>query len=95
MNWSSIWVKPTALSSVGGPHPRSWRPAQNTKADSTLSRRHCLLPDCLEVSAEADDGEIMGLRHRTMPIETVQYHPESIGTPEGMRQMRNFLEGLS
>lgn len=53
------------------------------------------LPECLEVSAEADDGEIMGLRHRTMPIETVQYHPESIGTPEGMRQMKNFLEGLS
>ena len=50
------------------------------------------LPDCLEISAEADDGEIMGLRHRTMPIETVQYHPESIGTPEGMRQMQNFLE---
>ena len=50
------------------------------------------LPDCLEISAVADDGEIMGLRHRTMPIETVQYHPESIGTPEGMRQMRNFLE---
>ena len=50
------------------------------------------LPDCLEISAEADDGEIMGLRHRTMPIETVQYHPESIGTPEGMRQMRNFLD---
>ena len=51
------------------------------------------LPACLEVSAEADDGEIMGLRHRTLPIETVQYHPESIGTPEGMRQMKNFLEG--
>ena len=50
------------------------------------------LPDCFEISAVADDGEIMGLRHRTMPIETVQYHPESIGTPEGMRQMRNFLE---
>ena len=50
------------------------------------------LPDCLEVSAEADDGEIMGLRHRTLPIETVQYHPESVGTPEGMRQMKNFLD---
>ena len=50
------------------------------------------LPDCLEVSAESDDGEIMGLRHRTLPIETVQYHPESVGTPEGMRQMKNFLD---
>ena len=53
------------------------------------------LPDCFEISAVADDGEIMGLRHRTMPIETVQYHPESIGTPEGMRQMRNFLDMAS
>ena len=53
------------------------------------------LPDCLEVCAEADDGEIMGLRHRAYPVETVQYHPESIGTPDGMRQMQNFLEGLS
>lgn len=49
------------------------------------------LPECLEISAEAEDGEIMGLRHRTLPIESVQYHPESIGTPDGMRQMRNFL----
>ena len=50
------------------------------------------LPDCLVVSAESDDGEIMGLRHRTLLIETVQYHPESVGTPEGMRQMKNFLD---
>lgn len=50
------------------------------------------LPECLEISAESDDGEIMGLRHKTMPIESVQYHPESIGTPEGERQMRNFIE---
>ena len=50
------------------------------------------LPDCLEISAEAEDGEIMGLRHRTMQIETVQYHPESVGTPDGVAQMRNFLD---
>ena len=50
------------------------------------------LPGCLEISAESDDGEIMGLRHRTMPIESVQYHPESIGTPEGERQIMNFIE---
>ena len=49
------------------------------------------LPACLEVSAESEDGEIMGLRHKTLPIESVQYHPESIGTPEGIKQLRNFL----
>lgn len=50
------------------------------------------LPDCLEVSAESEDGEIMGLRHKTLPIESLQYHPESIGTPQGVRQLANFLE---
>ena len=49
------------------------------------------LPDCFEISAESEDGEIMGLRHRTMPIESLQYHPESIGTPLGIRQLENFL----
>ena len=49
------------------------------------------LPDCFEISAETEDGEIMGLRHKTLPIESVQYHPESIGTPEGVRQMANFI----
>ena len=53
------------------------------------------LPDCFVVSAEAEDGEIMGLRHRTLPIESLQYHPESIGTPEGIQQLRNFVQGAA
>ena len=50
------------------------------------------LPDCFEISAESEDGEIMGLRHKTLPMESVQYHPESIGTPEGMKQIGKFIE---
>ena len=57
----------------------------------SLAVDRATLPDCLEVTAESDDGEIMGLRHREFPIESLQYHPESIGTPEGMRQLRNFF----
>ena len=49
---------------------------------SLFARRESL-PDCLEVTAESDDGVIMGLRHRTLPIEAVQFHPESILTLEG------------
>ena len=50
------------------------------------------LPDCLEVTAWAPDGEIMGLRHRSLPIEGVQFHPESIATEHGHALLRNFLQ---
>ena len=53
------------------------------------------LPECFEISAVADDGEIMGIRHRVYPIEGIQFHPESIGTPVGKRILRNFKEMIT
>ncbi len=64
----------------------------------TATRYHSLmvaregLPDCLEVSAETSDGIIMGLRHKTMAVEGVQFHPESILTKMGHDLLRNFLK---
>ncbi len=49
------------------------------------------LPEVLELTAETDRGEIMGVRHQTLPLEGVQFHPESVLTPEGDRLMANFL----
>jgi len=57
-----------------------------------VSRDH--LPDCLEISSETDDGEIMGIRHRHHPTEGIQFHPESIMTRVGKRLLRNFLNGI-
>jgi anthranilate synthase/aminodeoxychorismate synthase-like glutamine amidotransferase len=61
-----------------------------------VGRYHSLaatvVPDALEVSARAEDGEIMGVRHRELPIEGVQFHPESVLTPRGKDVLRNFLE---
>lgn len=50
------------------------------------------LPDCLEVTAEADDGQIMGLRHRHYNIRGIQFHPESVLTPQGRKMMENWLK---
>ena len=63
----------------------------------TATRYHSLLveraslPDCLTITAETAEGEIMGLRHKLFPIYGVQFHPESIATEGGMRILQNFL----
>ncbi len=63
----------------------------------TATRYHSLiverdsLPDCLEATAETEDGLIMGLRHRSLPIHGVQFHPESIRTEHGHQMLANFL----
>ena len=48
-------------------------------------------PDCLEVSCRSDQKELMGLRHKSLPIEGVQFHPESIMTPAGITLLKNFI----
>lgn len=60
-----------------------------TRYHSLIVERHSL-PDCLEISAETEDGEIMGLRHKNYAIESVQFHPESVLTESGMDILKNF-----
>jgi anthranilate synthase component 2 len=66
-------------------------PFEATRYHSLIVERSTL-PDCLEVTAWVDNGEIMGLAHRELPIWGVQFHPESILTVGGMDLLRNFLE---
>ncbi|MFX3631654.1 MAG: aminodeoxychorismate/anthranilate synthase component II [Candidatus Pristimantibacillus sp.] len=66
-------------------------PYTATRYHSLIVKRETL-PDCLEISAETAEGEIMGLRHKEYPIEGVQFHPESIITEHGLTLLRNFLQ---
>ena len=93
---------------VRGPSPVHGKPAEICHDGRTIfegceyrfpaARYHSLvvqrenLPDCLEVSATTPDGIIMGLRHRRLKVEGVQFHPESILTTEGKRLLANFLK---
>lgn len=70
---------------------------QNLPNPFTATRYHSLivdeatLPPCLEVTARSETGELMGLRHRQLPVEGVQFHPESILTTAGKQLLKNFL----
>jgi anthranilate synthase/aminodeoxychorismate synthase-like glutamine amidotransferase len=66
-------------------------PFPATRYHSLLVER-ATLPDCLEVTADTAEGEIMGLRHKTLPIYGVQFHPESYATAGGIQILKNFLE---
>jgi len=65
-------------------------PFNATRYHSLIIKRDTL-PDCLEITAETEEGEIMGIRHRELPIWGVQFHPESILTESGRELMQNFL----
>jgi anthranilate synthase/aminodeoxychorismate synthase-like glutamine amidotransferase len=65
-------------------------PFEATRYHSLIVKRDTL-PDCLEITAWTDQDEIMGLRHRTLPIWGVQFHPESILTTAGKSLLGNFL----
>jgi anthranilate synthase component II len=61
----------------------------------SLAVERATLPDCLAVTAQTQDGEIMGLRHRAAAVEGVQFHPEALLTQHGHKMLQNFLESTS
>ncbi len=73
---------------------------EGIKKPFSVMRYHSLavspdhLPDCLEVTATTEDGEIMGIRHKEHPTQGVQFHPESFMTTVGKRLIRNFIKGV-
>ena len=66
------------------------KPMEAARYHSLILERETL-PDCLTISAETEDGIIMGVRHKEYDVEGVQFHPESILTPEGRTMLKNFL----
>jgi anthranilate synthase component 2/para-aminobenzoate synthetase component 2 len=83
--------KTSAISHKGtGVFENLAKPFEATRYHSLVVRRETL-PQSLTITAESDDGEIMGLQHRGLPIHGVQFHPESILTEEGRKLLANFL----
>jgi anthranilate synthase component 2 len=68
-------------------------PFEATRYHSLVVER-ASLPDCLEITAELEDGTIMGLQHRSLPIHGVQFHPESIASQHGHALLKNFLDTM-
>ena len=66
-------------------------PFEATRYHSLIVERESL-PDCLEITAELEDGTIMGLQHKELPIHGVQFHPESIASEHGHKMLQNFLD---
>lgn len=66
-------------------------PMEATRYHSLIIER-ASFPDCLEITAETEEGEIMGLAHKELPIWGVQFHPESLATQEGIKLLENFLK---
>ena len=95
---------------IRAPYPMHGKTSAITHADAgvfkglnnpfTVTRYHSLiveresLPDCFTITAETDDGIIMGLQHNALPLHGVQYHPESIASEHGHDLLKNFLELL-
>ena len=67
-------------------------PFEATRYHSLVIRRETM-PECLEITAETEQGEVMGVRHRDLPVEGVQFHPESVLTQGGKELLRNFVTG--
>ena len=83
--------KTSAVTHDGGPlYAGLSNPFQAGRYHS-LAAEDQSMPAELEVTARTDQGEIMGVRHRQLPLEGVQFHPESVLTPEGNQLLRNFL----
>lgn len=72
---------------------------QGCSKETLVARYHSLaadeatMPECLRVTAKTEDGEVMAVQHRTYPVYGVQFHPESIMTPEGKQMLQNFIQG--